>query len=166
MVSRVGRIMSAGEPLPSAARTPTTEVGMSCMLVAFRAKNMQEAYSACGELFSSFAACIPYGVAAAPMPSRLAARFMLTAEIVCSSSVLKSFLARGFTSLDTPRVKPQSSHTCISPSHTAYEASRAIQRLAAEPAPSKTVVKNSSGSVKRTAVPQIKNRKRKIAFIL
>ncbi len=166
MVRTVGKMMSVGAPLPKAARTPTTEVGISCMLVAFKAKNIQEAYSACGDLSRSFAASIPYGVAAEPIPRKLAARFMLTAASVFSSSVLNSFFASGFMSFDTPRVKPQSSHTCISPSHTAYEARRARQRLAAEPAPSKTVVKNSSGSVKRTAAPQIKNKQRKIAFII
>ncbi len=55
----VGRMMSAGEPLPKAALSPTTEVGKSCKDVALRAKNIEEEYSAWGAVSKSFAALIP-----------------------------------------------------------------------------------------------------------
>ena len=56
---KVGRIISAGAPLPKDARSPTTDVGNSCKEVAFSAKNIQEAYSACSVLSRSFAAFTP-----------------------------------------------------------------------------------------------------------
>ena len=116
---KVGRIMSAGAPLPKDARKPTTDVGRICKDVAFKTKNIQDAYSGCGDLESNAAARTPYGVAAPPSPSILHERLMLMVCKVSSSFVLKSFRHIGRSKREILRLIPLSSHTCINPIQTA-----------------------------------------------
>ena len=111
-------MIAAGAALPSALRIPIIEVGISCNDVAFKTNSIHEAYSAFCVLSSSCAAFTPYGVAAPEMPRRLTDKFMQTASSVVLSSVQNTRLARGRSSLETPRDTPLSSQTRISPSHT------------------------------------------------
>ena len=163
--SSEGITMSAGAPLPSEARRPTTEVGNSCNEVAFKAKNMHEAYSAFWDLSNSLAPSIPYGVAAPPSPSRLHERLALMACRVGSSSVRNNRLQTGRSSFAIPLVIPHAFHTSISPIQTAYEARRAIHKVAESPAASKTVGKNKGGLTNNKIAVAPKKRLKKMAFI-
>lgn len=160
-----GRTISAGAPLPKEARRPTTEVGSSCNEVAFNAKNIHEAYSACGDLSSSRAPSIPYGVAAPPSPKKLQERLALMACNVCSSSVRNSRLQTGRRTFAIPLVIPHAFHTSIKPIQTAYEASNATQRVAESPAASKTVGRNKGGLTNSKIAVAPKKRLKKMAFI-
>ncbi len=112
-------MISFGFALFIATRTAIIDAGNSCKEVAFNTKNIAEEYSAFSVLSSKFAALIPYGVAAPEMPSRLTERFIHAASSVFSSFVFRILDATGFKRRDTPRATPLSSHTFISPSHTA-----------------------------------------------
>ena len=59
VVSKVGKIMSAGAALCREVRRVTIEAGNSCKEDAFNTKNIAEAYSACSVLSSNFAALMP-----------------------------------------------------------------------------------------------------------
>ena len=116
---KVGKMMSVGFTLPIATRTATREEGNSCKEVAFKTKNIAEAYSEFSVLFNNCAACTPYGVAAPEIPKTFTDKFIQTAERAASSSVLSKRLAAGFKILETPRVTPLSSHSFINPIQTA-----------------------------------------------
>ena len=85
--SKTGNTISLGVALCRATRTEIRDVGRSCNDVAFKTKNIAEAYSDCGVLSSNFAAVIPYGVAAPEMPSRLTEIFIEIASMAALSSV-------------------------------------------------------------------------------
>jgi len=118
VVIKVGITISVGAALCIATRTPIIDVGISCMDVALSTKNIDEAYSGCGDVSKSRAALMPYGVAAPEMPKRLTDKFIDTASNVSASSVLNTLFTNGFKRRETPRETPLSSHTFINPNQT------------------------------------------------
>ncbi len=59
VVRSVGKIISVGDALPMETRMAMMDAGISCKEVAFRTKNIAEAYSACSVLSKRLAALMP-----------------------------------------------------------------------------------------------------------
>ncbi len=159
----VGSRTSLGVALCMASRMLMTDEGKICNEVAFNTNSIADAYSAFSVLSKRCAARTPYGVAAPDIPKRLTEKFMQTFCKAILSSVFKSFFTSGCNSADMPRVTPLSSHRCINPIQTAWEAMREKQSVALFPAPSKSVCRNPFGSTKsRQAAESIKIKPKRI----